>query len=144
MTVPTVPDTVPELPLRYNASTLLDRNLEAGRGGNVAVRSGDDEVTYERLLADACAAGRALRALGVQREQRVLLVLDDTAAFPAASLGAIRAGVVPVPLNPLYKPDDYAYLLADSDARAVVVDHGLLDKVREALAAHPEPVELVT
>src|SRR5207247_2583066 len=97
-----------------------------------------------RLLADACAAGRALRALGVQREQRVLLVLDDTAAFPAAFLGAIRAGVVPVPLNPLYKPDDYAYLLADSDARAVVVDHGLLDKVRGALAAHPEPVELVT
>jgi benzoate-CoA ligase family protein len=144
MALPTVPDTVPELPLRYNVSTLLDRNLEAGWGGNVAVRSGDDEVTYERLLADACAAGRALRALGVQREQRVLLVLDDTAAFPAAFLGAIRAGVVPVPLNPLYKPDDYAYLLADSDARAVVVDHGLLDKVRGALAAHPEPVELVT
>jgi benzoate-CoA ligase len=144
MTVPRVPDTVPELPLRYNVSTLLDRNLEAGRGGNVAVRSGDDQVTYERLFADACAAGRALRALGIQPEQRVLLVLDDTPAFPAAFLGAIRAGIVPVPLNPLFKPDDYAYLLADSGARAVVVDLGLLAKVRQALAAHAEPVELVT
>ena len=130
--------------MRYNVSTVLDRNLEAGRGGNVAVRSGDAQLTYERLLADACAAGRALRALGLQREQRVLLVLDDTPAFPAVFLGAIRAGLVPVPLNPLFKPDDYAYLLADSDARAVVVDLDLLGKVREALATHPEPVELVT
>jgi benzoate-CoA ligase family protein len=145
MPVPTVPTTtVPALPARYNVSTVLDRNLEAGRGGNVAVRSGDDEVTYERLLADACAAGRALRALGIQREHRVLLVLDDTPAFPAAFLGAIRAGVVPVPLNPLFKSDDYAYLLADSDARAVIVDLALLGKVREALAAHHEPVELIT
>src|SRR6266545_3544506 len=142
-TVPAVPVTVPELPVRYNVSTVLDRNLEAGRGGNVAVRSGDAQLTYERLLADACAAGRALRALGLQREQRVLLVLDDTPAFPAVFLGAIRAGLVPVPLNPLFKPDDYAYLLADSDARAVVVDLDLLGKVREALGSHPEPVELL-
>src|SRR5512132_1186618 len=135
--------TVPALPERYNVSTILDRNLDAGRGGKVAVRSGDREVTYEQLLADACAAGRAFRALGIGREQRVLLVLDDTPAFPAAFLGAIRAGMVPVPLNPLFKPDDYHYLLADSDARAVIVDLELLDKVREALAGHDQPVELL-
>ena len=135
---------VPALPERYNVSTILDRNLEAGRGGKVAVRSGDREVTYEQLLADACAAGRAFRALGVGREQRILLVLDDTPAFPAAFLGAIRAGLVPVPLNPLFKPDDYHYLLADSDARAVVVDLDLLGKVREAVAARGDPVELIT
>ena len=52
--------------------------------------------------------------------------------------------MVPVPLNPLFKPDDYRYLLADSDAQAVVVDLDLLGKVREALAAHGEPVELIT
>ena len=136
--------TVPALPERYNVSTILDRNLEAGRGGKAAVRGEDGEVTYEQLLASACAAGRALRALGVHREQRVMLVLDDTPAFPALFLGAIRAGVVPVPVNPLFKPDDYRYLVEDSDARAVVVDLGLLPKVREALAGYREPVELVT
>jgi benzoate-CoA ligase len=134
---------MPALPLRYNVSTLLDRNLEAGRGAKVALRTADRQLTYQQLFEDACAAGRALRALGLQREQRVLLVLDDTPAFPAAFLGAIRAGIVPVPLNPLFKPDDYAYLLGDSDARAVVVDLALLGKVREALAAHDEPVELI-
>jgi benzoate-CoA ligase family protein len=135
--------TVPALPERYNVSTILDANLEAGRGGKVAIRGEDGEVTYERLLASACAAGRALRALGVQREQRVMLVADDTPAFPAVFLGAIRAGIVPVPVNPLFKPDDYRYLVADSDARAVVVDLGLLPKVREALAGHDEPDELL-
>jgi benzoate-CoA ligase family protein len=143
-TVPTLQDAVPELPVRYNVATLLDRNLEAGRGAKVALRTADREVTYQQLYQDACAAGRALRALGVGREQRVLLVLDDSPAFPAAFLGAIRAGIVPVPLNPLLKPEDYAYLLADSDARAVVVDLPLLGKVREALAAYGEPVELLT
>jgi benzoate-CoA ligase family protein len=136
--------TVAALPERYNVGTILDTNLEAGRGGKVAIRGEDGEVTYQRLFDDACAAGRALRALGVRREQRVLLVLDDSPAFPAAFLGAIRAGIVPVPLNPLFKADDYRYLLADSDAEAVIVDLVLLDKVREALAGYPEPVELVT
>jgi benzoate-CoA ligase family protein len=144
MAVPTVPETTaPTLPVRYNVSTLLDRNLEAGLGAKVALRAADRQVTYQQLFEDACAAGRALRALGIQREQRVLLVLDDSPAFPAAFLGAIRAGIVPVPLNPLFKPDDYRYLLADSGARAVIVDLDLLDKVREALAAQDERVELI-
>ena len=136
--------TVPALPERYNVGTILDTNLEAGRGGKVAIRAEDGDVTYRQLLDSACAAGRALRALGVQREQRVMLVLDDTPAFPAVFLGAIRAGIVPVPVNPLFKPDDYRYLMEDSDARVVVTDLGLLGKVREALAGYHERVELVT
>ena len=135
--------TASELPERYNVSTLLDRNLEAGRGAKAAIVGEYGEVSYERLLAMASAAGRALGALGVQREQRVLMVMDDTPAFPAVFLGAIRAGMVPVPLNPLFKPEDYRYLLSDSEARAVVVDLDLLPKVGEALAGHAEPVPVV-
>ena len=71
------------------------------------------------------------------------MVMDDTPAFPAVFLGAIRAGMVPVPLNPLFKPDDYRYLLADSEATAVVADLDLLPKVGEALAGHGEPVPVV-
>ncbi|HEY4727532.1 MAG TPA: AMP-binding protein, partial [Actinomycetes bacterium] len=135
--------TASELPERYNVSTLLDANLGAGRGPKAAIVGEYGVVSYERLLAMACAAGRALGALGVQREQRVLMVMDDTPAFPAVFLGAIRAGMVPVPLNPLFKPEDYRYLLSDSEARAVVVDADLLGKVVEALAGHEEPVRLV-
>ena len=129
--------TASEMPERYNVSTILDANLEAGREAKAAIVGEYGEVSYERLLAMACAAGRALRALGVQREQRVLMVMDDTPAFPAVFLGAIRAGMVPVPVNPLFKAEDYRYLLADSEARVVVADADLLPKVAEALTGHP-------
>ena len=135
--------TASTIPERYNVSTILDANLEAGRGAKAAIVGDDGEVSYERLLAMACAAGRALAAIGVQREQRVLMVMDDTPAFPAVFCGAIRAGMVPVPVNPLFKPEDYRYLLADSDARAVVADLDLLPKVAEALAGHDQAVQLV-
>jgi benzoate-CoA ligase family protein len=76
---------------RYNASLILDENLAAGRGDKLAIRTADgEEVTYAELAARAARVGHLLRDLGVQPEQRVLLVLDDTPAFPACFLGAMR------------------------------------------------------
>ena len=132
-----------ELPERYNASMLLDANLEAGRAAKVALVCGDERITYGELLGRVCAMGHALRRLGVGREQRVLLILDDTPAFPVAFFGAMRIGAVPVPVNPLYRAADYRHFLEDSDARAIVAEHTYLEKVRQALAGYPEPVAVV-
>jgi benzoate-CoA ligase len=122
-----------ELPERYNVSTILDRNLERGLAGKAAVRWAEGELSYGELFARVCAFARALRALGFRREERVLLVLDDTWAFPVAFLGAIRMGAVPIPVNPLLRPEEYRYFLEDSYARAVVADEGSLPRVAEAL-----------
>jgi benzoate-CoA ligase family protein len=112
-----------------NASTLLDVNLEAGRGDKVAISCGGDAVTYGQLYGRACGAGAALRTLGVGAGDRVLLVMDDCADLPAIFLGAIRIGAVPVPVNPLYAADEYAYFVSDSEAAVVVVDAARADKV---------------
>ena len=88
-----------EAPERFNVGTLVDRNLEAGRGDKVALRCEGAELTYAQLHDRVCRAGNALRALGVRREQRVLMILDDTPAFPAVFLGAIRIGAVPAPVS---------------------------------------------
>ncbi|MDQ3947245.1 MAG: benzoate-CoA ligase family protein [Actinomycetota bacterium] len=134
-----------DLGFRANVSLLLDRNLEAGRGDKVAVRCGDEHVTYTQLLGLACQAGRALADRGVRREERVLLVLDDTPAFPATFLGAIRIGAVPVPVNFMYKASDYAYFLADSYARVAVVDDAFSEKLREAAAEYgAEQVQIIS
>ena len=85
----------------YNASLVLDRNLEAGRGDKVAVHWAGGPVTYRALHGLACAAGLRLRDLGVRREERVLLAMDDSPALMACFWGAIRIGAVPVPVNPL-------------------------------------------
>ncbi len=121
-----------------NVSLLLDRNLEAGRGDKVAIWCQDEATTYGRLMGLASQGGRALTELGVRREERVLVVLDDTPAFPATFLGAIRIGAVPVPVNPLYKASDYSYFATDSYAGVVVTGEALLDKVTEAMADLPE------
>lgn len=116
-----------------NISAFLDHQVDQGRGDHTAVICGDERVTYGGLLARACRAAAALRDIGVHREERILLLLDDTPAFPAIFLGAIRIGAVPVPVNPLYKPSDFRYFLEDSYARVVVADATFAEKAAEAL-----------
>ena len=117
------------IPERYNASLLLDRNLEAGRGEKAAILCGDETVTYGEVFARACGAGAALRDLGIGRGERVLVVMDDCPWCPAAFLGAMRIGAVPVPVNPLLAPDDYQYFVEDSGARLAIVDQACAEKV---------------
>jgi benzoate-CoA ligase family protein len=121
------------IPERYNASTLLDGNLEAGRGNNVAICCGDLEITYAELLERACCSAGVMRDLGVARGDRVLMVLDDIPSFPAIFLGAMRIGSVPVPVNPLCEADEYRYFAEDSGAKVVVVDAARAEKVRAAV-----------
>src|SRR5699024_1700692 len=117
----------------FNISTLVDRNLDAGRGGKVAFYCGDEQVTYEELYQRMSAMGRALRALGVRSEQRVLLVLDDSLAFPVSFLGANRIGAVPVPVNPRSRTQDFRFFVEDSYAPVAVVDASLYAEVAAAV-----------
>ena len=73
--------------------------------------------------------------LGVEREQRILMILDDSPAFPAVFLGAMRIGAVPVPVNPMDRVDNYAYYLDDSYAKVLVVEASLLAALEPVLAA---------
>jgi benzoate-CoA ligase len=113
----------------YNASTLLDANLAAGRSEKVAISCGGEHVTYGELYGRACGAAVALRELGVETGERVLLVMDDCPALPAVFLGAIRIGAVPVPINPLYSAEEYGYFVTDSGASVAVVDSACAGKV---------------
>ena len=54
---------------------------------------------------------------GIQPEQRIALILQDTPAFAYSFFGAIKAGIVPVPLNTLWRAKDYRHALSDSGAR---------------------------
>jgi benzoate-CoA ligase len=129
---------------RYNASSLIDVNLEAGRGDRVAIRQGGKVVTYAELFRRVCQAGTHLRELGVRREERVLLVLDDSPVFVAGFLGAIRIGAIPVPVNPLLQhSEDYDHYFEDSLARIVLVDGMTRDKVSQAAQRAGEDVRVI-
>ena len=116
----------------YNAVTwLLDRNIDEGRARKLAYTDTVSELTYGDLQKQSCRVANMLRRLGVRREERVAMIMLDTVDFPAVFLGAIRAGIVPVPLNTLLTSDQYAYVLADCRARVLFVSEALLPVVKD-------------
>jgi 4-hydroxybenzoate-CoA ligase len=118
----------------YNAVTdLLDRNIAEGRGDKVAFIDPFGRLTYRELKANTCRLANLLRRLNVRREERVAMIMTDTVAFPVVFLGSLRAGVVPVPLNTLLPPQQYAYALADSRAKVLFISKALVPSVEEVL-----------
>src|SRR4030088_1824896 len=123
----------------YNAVTwLLDRNVDEGRGEKLAFTDTVSELSYGGLQKQSCRIANLLRRLGVRREERVAMIMLDTTDFPAVFLGAIRAGVVPVPLNTLLTADQYAYVLADCRARVLFVSEALLPVVKDIVGRMPD------
>jgi len=125
------------VPRDYNAADdFIDRHVREGRGSKLAfVDSLGGKLTYAQLAERVVRVGGALRALGVQPEQRVALCMVDTVDFPCVFWGAMRLGAVPVPLNTLLTTSDYALMLEDSRAVVAVVSDELLGKVQPAAAA---------
>jgi benzoate-CoA ligase family protein len=119
---------------RFNASALLDRSLDAGLAERTAYLTADGPVSYRALARLTAGVAAYLGELGVEREQRVLMILDDSPAFPATFLGAMRIGAVPVPVNPMDRLDNYAYYLADSYAKVLVVEASLLPGLEPSLS----------
>jgi 4-hydroxybenzoate-CoA ligase len=106
----------------YNAvSDFVDANVARGLGGKVAFTDSERSLTYGALQERSCRFATALKALGLREENRVVLLFHDTVDYPVAFWGAIRAGVVPIPINTLLTAEQYAYLFADSRAAAAVV-----------------------
>jgi benzoate-CoA ligase len=116
-----------EIPREYNAAhDLIERNLAAGRAGKTAYIDDQGSYSYGELALRVNRCANALVGLGLEAEQRVLLCLLDGIDFPAAFLGCIKAGLVPVAGNTLLKTADYDYMLRDSRARALIVSSPLL------------------
>jgi benzoate-CoA ligase family protein len=112
----------------------VDRHLREGRGDKTAVICGDQRFTYAGIAAMANRVGNGLLRLGLQRGERVLLVLPDVPEFVAAYFGVLKIGAVAVPTSTALRATDYAYFLEESEARVTIVSSTLLSEVGPALA----------
>jgi benzoate-CoA ligase family protein len=119
------------------AVPFIDRHVAEGRGAKIAIRTLDGEtVTYAALAERVNRAGNLLRhGLGAAPGQRAMLIVKDCPAFFYAFWGAIKAGLVPVPLNTLLRAKDYEYMIADSGAAIVLYSPEFAAEVEPALAA---------
>src|SRR6266446_1375056 len=78
-------------------------------------------ITYAQFSSLANRFAAALQRLGVQKGERVAIALPNIPQFPIAFYGALRAGAVVVPTNPLYTEREMQHQLADSGARVMVM-----------------------
>jgi benzoate-CoA ligase len=121
-----------------NAVTaLLDDHVAAGDGARTVIVTPSGRASYADLLARACRFGNALRALGVEPEERVAILLPDGWDWAAAFLGALRIGAIAVPFNTRLAPERWAAMLADSRARVVVADDAVAHTLGPFLPALP-------
>ncbi len=126
------------IPRNYNAAhDLIERNLQAGRGERIAYIDERGSYTYAELARRVNRFASSLAELGVRREERVLVCLLDTIDWPVAFLGAIKAGVVPVAINTLLRPQDFEYMARDSRAVALFVSQSLLPSFEEWVGSVP-------
>ncbi|MDE2578366.1 MAG: benzoate-CoA ligase family protein [Hyphomicrobiales bacterium] len=123
------------LPERYNASSILFDNLARGNGARAALHTRRGATTYAMLCEQAARYAQAFSSAGMQRGDRIMLVLDDTPTYPAAFFGALRAGCVPMLINTQSTPDLIRFYLQDSGARAAVVDADFMPLFDDATIA---------
>src|SRR5512138_3048705 len=119
------------------AAAFIDRHAGEGRGSKIAIRCRAGEVSYAELAAGVDRCGNALRALGLRPGDRVLMVVKDCPEFFYLFWGAIKAGILPVPLNVILRAADYRAILEDSGCAAVFFSPEFAHDLEPALAAAP-------
>ncbi len=126
---------------RFNVAVpFIDRHLDEGRGGKVAIRTGDESVTYGELAGNVNRAGNALLGLGLEPGARLVMMVKDSPAFFYLFWGAIKAGIVPVPVSTMLRAADYTFMLEDSGCAACAYSPEFAAEVVPALeAADPGP-----
>ncbi len=135
---------VEAIPRSYNfAADIIERNLKAGRANKAVFIDPRGTWTYGQLAESVDRFGHILRSLGIRREERILLALLDTIDWPTAFLGAIKAGVIPIPVNTLMTEEDYRFMLADSRAKALVVSEALLPKFANLIGSSEDLLQVI-
>ena len=126
------------LPAQFNVATwFVDRNVEQGRGARPAFHHEGRTLTYADVQELANRTGNALRELGIDMEDRVLIICLDAPEFLGAFWGAIKIGAIPIPVNTLMRGQDYLYFLRDSRAKAAVISAPLLAEAGPVLGQAP-------
>jgi 4-hydroxybenzoate-CoA ligase len=116
----------------FNATDyFIDRNIRQGKGHKTALYFKDRRYTYNQVEKMVNKTANALRDLGVQIEDRVMLFLLDTPEFYALFWGAIRIGAVPVPCSTMLTPEDYEFYLNDSRAKVLAISESLLPTIHQ-------------
>ncbi|ADP69334.1 benzoate-CoA ligase family [Rhodomicrobium vannielii ATCC 17100] len=125
------------------ASEFIDRHLREGKATKVAVRTRKGDTTYRELFEGVNQTANFLDAAQVGRGERVLMIVKDSVEFFFIFWGAIKAGIVPVPVNTLLRAKDYAFIIENSACAGLIYSPEYAGEVEAALASIPHRPGLV-
>lgn len=111
---------------------LLDKQVAAGRGDSRAVLIADKILTYKQLLGASNKMGNALRKLGVEEADRVMLRSPNVPPALFTNFGALKIGAVIVPTSPMLSPNEIAHIANNAEAKVMVVAAAFLEGVLKA------------
>ncbi len=121
---------------------ILGPTIARGRGGDAAILFEDKTITFDELDAEANRFGNALRPY-LGKGDRALLLLKDSPDFVAAFLGIMRIGAVAAPISTRLTAEDLAFVVADSGAKALIIDDDFLPQYRRAAEINRRRPDLV-
>jgi long-chain acyl-CoA synthetase len=116
-----------------NLAANLTRNA-AVHPDRVAIRIGDDAVTYRDLDESSARVAGLLAVRGLRPGRPIAVMLPNVPEYAVVYYGVLRAGGVVVPMNPLLKAREVAYYLGDSGAPVILAWHTTTDEVIAAAA----------
>lgn len=114
---------------------LLDRNIERGFGERVAIYYKDEKITYNELAKRVGQMSNALKAVGAQKGDRIMLRFPNTPTAVALWLAIVRSGYVAVMIMPMLRAREITYRANDAECSIVICDSASIDEVRKAAPA---------
>ncbi|HEX4358106.1 MAG TPA: AMP-binding protein [Pseudonocardia sp.] len=127
---------------RVNVGDSLARSA-AAHPGRTAVCDGDRRWTYERFNALVNRVAGGLAGLGYRRGDALAIASGNSAEFLALYYAAAKLGVVCVPINLGWRPDEVAYVLDHSRSRGIALERRLVGAMAEAIGKVPEVADIV-
>jgi len=121
-----IDDSRGDLPIQFSdifnvAVPFIDRHVKEGNGGKVAIRTtSDEEVTYAALAERVNRCGNFFKSEGLTKGDRILMIVKDCPEFFYIFWGAIKAGILPIPINTLLRAKDYRFIIDDSECAAIL------------------------
>ncbi|MBE0619690.1 MAG: long-chain-fatty-acid--CoA ligase [Burkholderiales bacterium] len=121
-------------PDKYQSIRDLLEECVANFGERPAYYCMGKEITFNELDRMSKAFGAWLQSKGLQKGDRVALMMPNVLQYPVALFGVLRAGMVVVNVNPLYTPRELEHQLKDSGAKAIVILENFAHTLQQVVA----------
>lgn len=116
-----------------NLNSCLDQ-IASTQGGDSAIIFSGVEITYDKFLDAVRRTARGLSDLGIEKGDRIAIMLPNLPQFPIVYFAALRLGAVVVPVNMMYKGREVGWLVEDSEAKVLVVWGGLWNEIERHIS----------